>query len=189
MKKINSLGQLISSYRKSNNLTQEQLAKLIKKSRATVMRYEKNSVEIPYDVLKIIVTNLNIPAYELEAIKENHSVSTFRYMEHTNKYFENRDKYYEEFSISPYQTYSLDALIEEDSMVAFFIENYHHLATIETQNKKHVYLLIDYKYLYSSYETFRNNVIHLTWEDMECIYNETKAFFKFKLFNKIKIKD
>lgn len=187
MKKINSLGQLITSYRKSNSLTQEQLAKQIDKSRSTVMRYESNSVEIPYDVLKKIVSVLNIPAYELEAIKDNRSVSAFRYIEHTNKYFENRDKYYEEFSLK--RTYFNDLEALDEPFVVFFNENYHYLGTIEITNGNYIYLYIDIKYIYSSYDTFKKNVIHLTWNEMENIYNETINFFKFKLSNKIKYKD
>ena len=60
------IGERIRYYRKLNNMTAEDLAKIINKDRGTIYRYEKGYIEnLPVTILEPIATALNITPADL----------------------------------------------------------------------------------------------------------------------------
>lgn len=56
------IGDMIQKYRKLKGMTQEELAKVIGVSRATLANYERGNREPSFDTIEKFVTTLNIPS-------------------------------------------------------------------------------------------------------------------------------
>ena len=59
------IGENIKTYRKAKNLTQGDLANLIKKSESSTRKYEKGLVEIPNTVIECIAVALDVDTVDL----------------------------------------------------------------------------------------------------------------------------
>lgn len=63
------IGTNIKYYRKTNNLTQKELAASIGKTESSIQKYEAGKVEIPMSVLEKIAEVLNVNVFEISAKK------------------------------------------------------------------------------------------------------------------------
>lgn len=62
---LSKVGQSIKQHRKSAGLTQEELARKIKKTESSIRKYEKGLVQIPIDVVEQIAIALGTTPFEL----------------------------------------------------------------------------------------------------------------------------
>lgn len=67
-----NIGENIKKYRKEKNMTQQQLANAINKSKSTIEKYEANKIKsISFDTLENIATTLQVPIDILCGLKLN----------------------------------------------------------------------------------------------------------------------
>ena len=66
MEKVKNVGEVIKKLRKSNNMTQQELANKLNVKHQTIQKYEKGIIiNIPIPTLRQIATIFNISLYEL----------------------------------------------------------------------------------------------------------------------------
>lgn len=71
MEESTSFGAVICKYRKKNDLSQPELAKIMGVSRNTITNWENNRARPDVDVVRDLCCTLGIPLYELFGIQTN----------------------------------------------------------------------------------------------------------------------
>lgn len=82
-----SIGERIKKYRKNKNLTQQQLADLLGKSKSIIQKYEANSTNVSIEVLREISDILGVKLHALLYEEGSESFSTFQYEDEFRELF------------------------------------------------------------------------------------------------------